>query len=68
LVGTGAARALNAALVGRTGAARGALTTYLAPVVAIALGVVFRNDNIQAIELAGTALVLAGAYLTSRRC
>jgi drug/metabolite transporter (DMT)-like permease len=68
VVGTGTARALNATLVGRTGAARGALTTYLAPVVAIALGVVFRNDNIQTIEFAGTGLVLAGAYLTSRRC
>jgi drug/metabolite transporter (DMT)-like permease len=67
VVGTGTARALNATLAGRTGAARGSLTTYLAPVVAIALGVTFRNDHIRAIELAGTALVLAGAYVTSRR-
>jgi drug/metabolite transporter (DMT)-like permease len=67
VIGTGTARALNATLAGRTGAARGALTTYLVPVVAIALGVLFRNDNIQALELAGTALVLAGAFLASRR-
>jgi drug/metabolite transporter (DMT)-like permease len=67
VVGTGTARALNATLAGRTGAARSALTTYLAPVVAIALGVTVRNDHIQATELAGTALVIAGAYLTSRR-
>lgn len=67
VVGTGIARALNATLAGRTGATRGSLTTYLAPVLAIALGVLFRNDHIQAAELAGTALVLAGAYLTSRR-
>lgn len=67
VVGTGIARALNATLAGRTGAARGSLTTYLVPVVAIALGVLFRNDHIQAVELAGTALVLAGAFLTSRR-
>jgi drug/metabolite transporter (DMT)-like permease len=66
VVGTGAARALNATLAGRTGAARGALTTYLAPVVAIALGVLFRSDHIQALELAGTALVLTGAFLASR--
>ena len=63
VVGTGIARALNATLAGRTGAARGALTTYLVPVVAIALGVVFRSDHVQALELAGTALVLAGASL-----
>jgi drug/metabolite transporter (DMT)-like permease len=67
VVGTGTARVLNATLAGRTGAARGALTTYLAPVVAIALGAAFRNDHIQAIELAGTAIVIAGAFLTSRR-
>jgi drug/metabolite transporter (DMT)-like permease len=67
VVGTGTARVLNATLAGRTGAARGALTTYLAPVVAIALGAAFRNDHIQAIELAGTAVVIAGAFLTSRR-
>jgi drug/metabolite transporter (DMT)-like permease len=67
VVGTGTARALNATLAGRTGAARGALTAYLAPVVAIALGVTVRNDHIQATELAGTALVIAGAYLISRR-
>jgi drug/metabolite transporter (DMT)-like permease len=67
VIGTGTARALNATLAGRTGAARGALPTYLVPVVAIALGVLFRNDHIQALELAGTALVLAGAFLASRR-
>jgi drug/metabolite transporter (DMT)-like permease len=67
VVGTGVARALNATLAGRTGAARGALTTYLAPVVAIALGVAFRDDHVRAAELAGTALVLSGALLTSRR-
>jgi drug/metabolite transporter (DMT)-like permease len=66
VVGTGTARALNATLAGRTGAARGALTTYLAPVVAIALGVLFRSDHIQALELAGIALVLTGAFLASR--
>lgn len=66
VLGTGIARALNATLAGRTGATRGALTTYLAPVVAIALGVLLRNDHVQAMELAGIALVLAGAYLTSR--
>jgi drug/metabolite transporter (DMT)-like permease len=65
--GTGVARALNATLAGRTGAARGSVTTYLVPVIAIALGATFRADRIQPAELAGTALILAGAYLISRR-
>ncbi len=67
VLGTGLARALNATLAGRTGAARGSITTYLVPVVAIGLGVVFRNDAIQTAETVGLALVLGGAYLISRR-
>lgn len=67
VVGTGVARAFNATLAGRTGAARGSVTTYLVPVIAIILGATFRADSIQPAELAGTALVLAGAYLISRR-
>jgi drug/metabolite transporter (DMT)-like permease len=61
--GTGVARALNATLAGRAGATRGSVTTYLIPVVAIALGATFRGDRTQPAELVGTALVLAGAYL-----
>jgi drug/metabolite transporter (DMT)-like permease len=34
--------------------------------VAIVLGVVFLDEVIEPISLLGTALVLAGAYLTSR--
>src|SRR5215203_683922 len=33
----------------------------------VALGVIFRDETIAAISLVGTGLVLAGAYLTSRR-
>jgi drug/metabolite transporter (DMT)-like permease len=35
--------------------------------VAIGLGVVFEDETIAAVSLVGTGLVLAGAYLTSRR-
>jgi len=66
VLGTGVARALAASLAGRTGASRGALMTYLVPIVAIALGVIFRNETVEAIEIAGTAVVLGGAYLTTR--
>lgn len=54
-------------LVGRVGASRGSVAVYFVPVVAIILGVLFRGESVTAIALWGTALVLFGAYLTSRR-
>ena len=48
-------------------ATRGSVAIYFLPVVAIGLGVVFEDETIAAISLVGTGLVLAGAYLTSRR-
>jgi len=65
--GTGLAFVAMTTLVGRVGATRGSVATYLIPVVAIALGVVFLDEVVEAISLIGTALVLAGAYLSSRR-
>jgi drug/metabolite transporter (DMT)-like permease len=65
--GTGWAFVAMTTLVGRVGATRGSVATYLIPVVAVALGVAFRDEVVAAISLAGTALVLAGAFLTSRR-
>lgn len=65
-LGTGAAFAAMAALVGRVGATRGSLTIYFIPIIAIALGVVFRNDLVTNSALIGTPLVLLGAWLTSR--
>ena len=55
-------------LVGRVGATRGSVAIYFILVVAIALGVIFEDETVAAPSPpAGTALVLAGAYLTSRR-
>lgn len=65
-LGTGAAFAAMAALVGRVGATRGSVTVYFIPVIAVVLGVVFRNDTVTASALLGTPLVLVGAWLTSR--
>ena len=65
--GTGWAFVAMTTLVGRVGATRGSVAIYFLPVVAIALGVIFRDERIAAISLVGTGLVLAGAYLTSRR-
>jgi drug/metabolite transporter (DMT)-like permease len=65
--GTGWALVAMTTLVGRVGATRGSVAIYFLPIVAIALGVVFRDETVAAISLVGTAIVLAGAYLTSRR-
>jgi drug/metabolite transporter (DMT)-like permease len=67
LLGTGLAFVAMATLVGRAGAARGSVAIYFVPVVAIVLGVAFRGESVAPVALAGTALVLLGAWLTSRR-
>lgn len=65
--GTGLAFVALAVLVGRAGAARGSVAIYFVPVVAIILGVAFRGEQVAPIALAGTALVVLGAWLASRR-
>lgn len=64
---TAAAFVAMAVLVGRVGATRGAVAIYFLPVVATILGVALRHDTVAAVQVAGMALVLAGAWLTSRR-
>jgi drug/metabolite transporter (DMT)-like permease len=65
--GTGLAFLAMANLVGRAGATRGAVAIYFIPVVATILGIAVRNESVEAVQLLGLALVLAGAWLTSRR-
>ncbi|MDQ3954658.1 MAG: DMT family transporter, partial [Actinomycetota bacterium] len=65
-LGTGLAFYSMTTLVGRVGPSRGAITIYFVPIVAIVLGAVVRDESIAALSLVGTALVLIGAYLTSR--
>jgi drug/metabolite transporter (DMT)-like permease len=67
ILGTGLAFVLMTTLVGRAGGPRGAVATYFIPVVAIALGVVLLGERVAPAALLGTALVLVGAWLTSRR-
>lgn len=67
ILGTGLAFVLMTVLVGRVGAARGSVAIYFVPLVAIVLGVTLRGEHVGAVALAGTALVLVGAWLTSRR-
>lgn len=65
--GTGVAYIASSTLLGRAGPTRGAVQVYFIPVVALALGVWFRDEAVVPIALVGIALVLAGAWLTSRR-
>lgn len=67
IVGTGVAFLLMGSLVGRVGATRATFITYLIPVVALVLGVVFQDDHVEALALVGVVLVVAGAVLASRR-
>lgn len=65
--GTGVALVVMASLVGRVGATRGGVAIYFIPVVAVILGVVFRDESVAPLAVIGMVVVLAGAYLTSRR-
>jgi drug/metabolite transporter (DMT)-like permease len=67
VIGTGIAFAVMGALVGRVGATRASFIAYVIPVVALLLGVAFRDDDVAGIALAGIVLVTVGAVLASRR-
>jgi drug/metabolite transporter (DMT)-like permease len=67
VIGTGLAFVFNATLVGRVGATRASFITYLIPVVSLALGAAFRDDEVSALALVGVVLVIGGALLASRR-
>ena len=67
VLGTGMAFFLMATLVGRVGGPRGSVAIYFVPVVAMVLGVALLDEVIAVSAILGTALVLAGAWLTSRR-
>jgi drug/metabolite transporter (DMT)-like permease len=67
VVGTGLAFPLMGSLVGRVGATRASFITYLIPVVALVLGVVFQGDDVALPALVGVVLVMVGAALASRR-
>jgi len=66
VLGTGVAFVLMATLVGRVGAPRGAVAIYFVPIVAVVLGVAFLSERVEAIALAGAALVLVGSWVASR--
>jgi drug/metabolite transporter (DMT)-like permease len=65
-LGTGLAFVAAGTLFGRVGATRGSVIGYLITVVALALGLVFRDEHVAALAIAGLPVVLVGAWLTSR--
>lgn len=66
-MGTGLAFLIMGSLVGRVGSTRSSFITYILPVVALVLGVVFRNDQVSVVALVGVVLVIVGALLAARR-
>lgn len=67
LLGTGFAFILMGSLVGSVGPTRAVFITYLIPVVALVLGVVFRAETVSPVAVVGSVLVILGAILASRR-
>ena len=67
IFGTGLAFVMMGTLTGRVGATRSSFITYLIPVVALALGVIFRDEIVAPIAVAGVVMVIVGAILASRR-
>lgn len=65
--GTGLAYVASSTLLGRAGPTRGSVQIYFIPVVALVLGVLFLDEEVAGMALAGVVLIIAGAYLTSRR-
>ena len=65
-MGTGFAYVMYGMLMVRAGAVRGVIGVFFTPVVATLLGVVFRDESVSALALAGMCIVLVGAWLTSR--
>lgn len=67
VLGTGLAYVLNYRLIGDEGPTAASVTTYLLPVVAVALGALVVNEPVTVPMVAGMALVLSGVALVQRR-
>lgn len=67
LVCTAAALVLYGMLVAELGAGRALVVTYINPVVAVALGIVFLDERPGVGALLGLVLILLGSWLSTRR-
>lgn len=63
---TGLAFVAFTTLIGRAGPTRGPVAVYFVPVVALILGVTLGSEHVGVGEIAGCALVIAGAWVTSQ--
>jgi drug/metabolite transporter (DMT)-like permease len=66
VVGTGLAFVLQYDVVREVGPTVGATVTYVIPVVAVVLGMVFLHERLQWPQVAGAAIVLASAVAIGR--
>jgi drug/metabolite transporter (DMT)-like permease len=64
---TGIAFILFYALLAQVGAARSSLVAYIAPIVAVLVGVGFLGDSLGAASIVGIVVILAGSRLAARR-
>jgi drug/metabolite transporter (DMT)-like permease len=62
---TALALVLMAVLIGEAGPGRALVVTYVNPVIAVALGVVFLGESPGVGAIAGLALILAGSWLAT---
>jgi len=67
VLGTGVALVVMATLAGRVGGPRASIAIYFLPLVAIVLGVALLDESVARIALVGVAIILAGAWIASRR-
>jgi drug/metabolite transporter (DMT)-like permease len=66
LLCTALALVVMANLINEAGPARASVITYINPVIALALGVVFLGESPGAGSIAGLALILVGSWLSTR--
>ena len=64
--GTAIANILMAKAAGKFGAARASGSTFLIPVVALALGVVVRHEQVMLVSVVGCLVCIGGAWLMKR--
>jgi drug/metabolite transporter (DMT)-like permease len=65
-LGSAVAFVAAATLAGRVGSTRGSTTTYLIPVVSLALGAWVLHESVDLLSVVGSAIVLLGAFVMSR--
>ena len=65
-LGSGIAFLLFGTLLTRTGTVRAMIPTYFTPIVGTFLGVLFNDEKVLSLSLAGMLIVIFGAWLTSR--